>query len=297
MAYAEAKAVPLAAPCYRPGADSIFIERAHTLWQDCATAWVQVRETFARLSGNDGQNFASTASAVAGGYDRRIDPSTLAGLAFGYSRANIDQANGDRSRIDSYRLGGYAQHWIGPYFFNGYLAAAANQIRISGTSGPVPAYQVDIGAMVGYQMALQRGTVEPYAALQYDWVRQNAFTGLDAGDSLAVGSAAFDAVRYRVGARFVMPWRLADGRVVRIESEAAWAHDFLSAVPVLSAVSANTATFFTGSGAAIGRDAAIIGFGGLIAISPGVDLSLRYSGEFRQNLTTNSLIGKFIFKW
>jgi outer membrane autotransporter protein len=108
------------------------------------------------------------------------------------------------------------------------------------------------------------GSLQPYAALQYLYVRQNSFTETGAGVmNLKVAGIDANSLRSLIGVRLAgNGWTTDGGRVLTPVARALWLHEFLSTSTGLNAQFAPVGgTNFAVTGTSLGRDWAILGTG------------------------------------
>ena len=115
----------------------------------------------------------------------------------------------------------------------------------------------------GVTLRGSRAALQPYAALQYLYTRQNAFTETGAG-VLNMNVAGIDAnsLRSLIGMRLAgKGWQQGDRPITPV-ARALWLHEFLSTSTGLNAQFAPIGgSTFAVQGANLGRDWAILGTG------------------------------------
>jgi outer membrane autotransporter protein len=120
--------------------------------------------------------------------------------------------------------------------------------------------------------------VQPYSALQYVYVRQNAFTETGAGTmNLSVNGIDTNALRGLLGLRAAQTWQTDSGRCWIPELRAVWMHEFLQPDTTLTAVFAPIGgSSFATRGLNFGRDWAVLGCGTQYVLNQNVSLFANY---------------------
>jgi outer membrane autotransporter protein len=115
----------------------------------------------------------------------------------------------------------------------------------------------------GVTLQGSRASIQPYAALQYLYVRQNDFTETGAGVmNLKVAGIDANSLRSLVGVRLAGNSWYVNDRAITPVARALWLHEFLSTTTGLNAQFAPIGgTNFAVTGTSLGRDWAILGAG------------------------------------
>ena len=132
----------------------------------------------------------------------------------------------------------------------------------------------------GVQFTMARATLQPYAALQYIYLRQNSYTETGA-DSLNLAVSGIDAnsLRSLMGCRLRYDRGLATGRLVP-ELRALWLHEFLNTSATVNSFFAPIGGgSFAIQGLNLGRDWAILGGGMLFERSSGWSITANYDAQ------------------
>lgn len=208
------------------------------------------------------------------GLDRFIDRETLLGFYGGYAGSNVaSDAPNQSTTQNGGRFGSYLRRsfdndywlWIGGMGFDDYGSRRA--VQFGGLS------RTATGDYSGWQAAsyLERGhtfrrgltELQPLVALQYFYLRQNAFTESGAGAaSLDVAGIDTHSLRVLKGARLRRTFYTPSGGVLAPELRGTWMHEFLDTSTLVTSNFAGTpGSGFSVQGANLGRDWALLGSG------------------------------------
>lgn len=211
---------------------------------------------------------------VQAGIDRWLDEGTLAGVYGGYNYAQLD-GNGLAQRVqaNSGQFGGYFRRDLGcDYYvvasglsFDSYDASRWLSIGAinSSASANYDGWQSATYVERGRTYELGGGTVQPYAALQYIYLRQNSFSETGAAPAnLDVAGIDAHSLRSVLGARASREVVTARGRVFVPQVRAGWLHEFLETdTLVTNRFGSLGGSSFAVQGLDLGRDWAIGGAG------------------------------------
>ncbi|TWT90328.1 Autotransporter beta-domain protein [Pseudobythopirellula maris] len=151
---------------------------------------------------------------------------------------------GERADIENYHFGGHLVGYDGCDYWIALAGAGYDKADIRRNIN-VGATATARGNMDGWQAIsyLERGrsvrhcgwNVQPYAALQYVYLRQNSLVETGAGAlNLAIGGVDAHSFRSIMGGRFSTDRHLRNGRRLTPELRAAWIHEFLDTNQVVS---------------------------------------------------------------
>lgn len=156
-------------------------------------AWVKVIASTATQQ-KDGMydGYKTRSGGLALGIDRKFGNDITAGLAFGYTRTNIDQQDfrsGDSADTDSYNVVAYASKDFEHAYVEGALSYAHHNTENSRATAVGRTAQADIDAnqytghlSAGYRFNIQdHATITPFLALDYTHLTQDAYTETGAG--------------------------------------------------------------------------------------------------------------------
>ncbi len=145
-----------------------------------------------------------------------------------------------------------------------------------------------------------RASIQPYAALQYLYVRQNSFTETGGGVmGLKVAGIDANSLRSIVGIRLAGLGGLSiGGRKITPVARALWLHEFLSTSTGLNAQFAPIGgTNFAVSGTSLGRDWAILGTGLNWNLGRGWQAYANYDAQVNLVQTFHVGSGGFQYTW
>jgi T5SS/PEP-CTERM-associated repeat protein/autotransporter-associated beta strand protein len=248
-------------------------------------------------------------SGLALGYDREVREGLLAGVAFGFTRSNLDPAAGSTD-IDSYQLAAYGRkQWADTYLdatlgIGHHAADSRRLVQFNGFSEVAKAdYSIDHAGLsleAGKHYALSANSrVTPFAGLEYGHYRQNGFTETGAGDAnLTYGDDSMDSLRSVLGARMNSVLTSSDGTQFDTTVGLSWAHEFLDREASLNpAFAVNGNVPFSVKGPVTDRDRAVATLGVSARLSKTAQLDLDYSGEFAESDRQHAFSATFRMKW
>jgi outer membrane autotransporter protein len=228
------------------------------------------------------------------GADRALNERWRVGGAFSYSNTQIDNTgatSGDKTRVNSYGLIGYASYDGRPWYVN--LSGGVVQQRydttrhidfqgFSGTAdGDFNGQQYVARVEAGYPLALGASgyTLTPSASLTYSHLDQDSYTE-DGGNgaALSVGSAHANSVRSGLGAKLAKSYSTRYGDIVP-ELQLHWIHEYDHARQATGAGYAadpSGQTAFTTVGATPVSDLAAVSLGVTLLRENNLSLSVRY---------------------
>jgi len=211
-----------------------------------------------------------------------------------WSNIQGDQLN-EIANVENYHFGTYLTAFDGDdyYMFIGGLGYDHGKVR----------RQLDVGGVTGLAQGqydgwqanayLERGlslhhygwNLQPYAALQYLYLRQGSLEETGAGImNLAVDGLDVHSLRSVIGGRFSHPIVTQGGRRLSPELRAAWLHEFLDTNQLVSAGFADLGgAGFAVRGLDLGRDWAMLGGGLNYEFQPGARLFGGYDVQFNDN--------------
>ena len=233
---------------------------------------------------------------------RFLDSETTVGLFGGYTHQNIDvNADSKSSNIHSGQLGTFlhrsdaSKYWLlaGAVAYDDYDIARSTD---SGTArGDFDGVQSSAYTEAGSFIPWGAIVLEPSAALQYIWLRQNGFTETGAGaDNLSFAKTDTNSLRSIVGVRCKREHPTNWG-CLRPELRAQWMHEFLdTATSVLIAAGGPTGTSI---GVDLGRDWAVLGGGVTLDIGGATSLFANYDVQFNDRSALHVAGGGAQWEW
>ncbi len=152
----------------------------------------------------------------------------------------------------------------------------------------------------GITLQGSKGSIQPYAALQYLYVRQNSFTETGAGVmNLKVAGIDANSLRSLIGVRLAGNAGLSlGGGPITPVARALWLHEFLSTSTGLNAQFAPIGgTSFAVTGTSLGRDWAILGTGLNWNMGRGWQAYANYDAQVNVVQTFHVGSGGFQYTW
>jgi autotransporter-associated beta strand protein len=244
------------------------------------------------------------------GLDRSLGDEGRLGFFGGYQGTGLRLANLTQSgSINGGMLGSYLYHDDG---FNYYSAITGLQFNGYDTTRQIVFDGVDRtarGTFSGWQGYgyLERGvnlrgrgaTLQPYAALQYIYLRQNSYTETGA-DTLNLSNSGIDAnsLRSLVGCRLQSTYTTRGGHFVYPELRALWLHEFLATNVVVNSFFAPIGgSSFATQGLNLGRDWAIVGGGMRYELPQGWQLMANYDVQVNSQQVFHVGSGSLQYAW
>src|SRR5690606_11908521 len=243
------------------------------------------------------------------GVERYFDQAGRIGFFGGYQGTSL-QLNGlaQSGRINGGMLGGYFHNDDG---FNYYTAITGLQFngfettRFAQFDGINETANGNFSGWQGYGY-LERGvsfrrksvTLQPYAALQYIYLRQNNFTETGAGVlNLNVSGIDANSLRSLIGGRLQYDRGWYGGRLLP-EVRALWLHEFLDTDAVVNSFFAPIGGgSFAIQGLDLGRDWAIVGGGLRYELASGWQLYGNYDAQVNTQQVFHVGSGGLQYAW
>lgn len=242
--------------------------------------------------GQDGFD-ADTLGMAFGGDIRVADPLRV-GVAFSYSKTNVDStgdSSGSGMDVNSYQGTLYASYTGAPWYVDGMLIygvhkydatralTALSQVATADYEGRQYTAQV----AGGYPLAFGNTVVTPNASLAYSRLNQDAYTESGAGGAnLTVDSQQTDSVRSGLGVKASHTYKSGTMRLVP-EVRATWFHEYAAKEMETTAAFAAGGSTFTTTGAAPARDSLALGVGVNLIDSDQLTVSANYDAELKEH--------------
>lgn len=217
----------------------------------------------------DGRGMAAGFDYAAGGTQfgvfRRVDPQTLCGLFGNYGYQAIRSDDGTRADINGIQAGAFLhrQDDQGNYYI---LAGNAGYndhetLRSGGVEGEFGGVQTGVFLERGWTRSWQSLTIQPTSSLQHIWVHQDDFTETGTGGVTVDDIDAF-SFRSVLGAHCYGSQRslMKSAWTWQPTTRVHWMHEFLD--PATTVTGSFNGTSFALDGLDLGRDWALVGFGG-----------------------------------
>ncbi|WP_263263435.1 autotransporter serine protease [Pseudomonas sp. RIT-PI-S] len=242
-------------------------------------------------SRNDTAAYTSSLGGLLAGVDGNLTDDTRLGLMAGYSDSGLNMGAGTHSRasVDSYHLGAYAGHDLGPLrltlggAYSWHRIDAQRDVRIGGATGREKtkhdAQTAQVFGEAAYRLPLQAAALEPFASLAYVHLGTDSFR--EKGDAAALASAndTREAVLGTLGLRALKTVAVSDRQKLDLSGSLGWQHN-------LSDTEAEQHLAFASGGGTFGvdsspllRDAALVGAHASLALSREASVSLDYAGQ------------------
>jgi outer membrane autotransporter protein len=270
----------------------------------------------AQSDGNASGGSLDAAGAIVA-IERALDNQTLLGLFGAYSHLGVSLSGVPQSaNADEGRFGFYVRRDWGDALFDvgrdySLVAASAGftnydetrQVAVgainSTASGDSTGWAPSVYLEQGHRFDFAHWSLCPYAALQYVYLRQNAYTesGADVLDQSVDGSNT-DSLRSFLGTSVASRYVTQSGSVIVPQLRAAWVHEFLDTDTTQTAAFASLGNgTFAAQGLDFGRDWALVGGGVQWQLSPSVSLFGNYDVQVNTRETLNTGSGGIQFAW
>ena len=228
------------------------------------------------------------------GVDWRLDNGIVAGIAATYVATSASFKDGSHTNVSSYQGAAYAGWTGGPWYALGSAVVSFNDFSTSrlltpfglpGDATSSPSGQSYQGhAEAGYHWVLPAAgvtiSVTPYAALDYVNAHVSGFSETGGFGALSVNSADSNSLQTTLGVRLTSRIAMGSYGTLIPEVRLGWNHEFGDASQSLSASLIGVpGSSFSATGIAFGRDAALIGAGLSMELSPDAKVFVDYDGK------------------
>ena len=296
LAYASVfKAPRSAAPVYEP---------RWTVW---GGAYGGSNRTTGDLAVIGSHDLSARTVGFAGGFDYRLTPDTVVGLAFAGGGTNWSLSQGlGGGKSDAFQAGIYGATKYGP----AYLAAAfafANHWMSTDRLAFGDHLTADFNAQSyggrlegGYRFATPYGGITPYAAIQAQSFHTPGYTEtgvIPNGFALTFNGRDATDTRSELGARFDRVLAVYSNAVLALRGRVAWAHDWVSDPTLTPLFQALPGASFIVNGALLPQNAALASAGGELRFGNGITLLAKFDGEFASHSSTYGGTGTFRYRW
>ena len=243
----------------------------------------------------------------AGGFDYRLTPDTVVGLAFAGGGTNWSLSQGlGGGKSDAFQAGIYGATKYGP----AYLAAAfafANHWMSTDRLAVGDHLTADFNAQSyggrlegGYRFATPYLGVTPYAAIQAQSFHTPGYTEtgmIPNGFALTFNGRDATDTRSELGARFDRVLAVYSNAVLALRGRVAWAHDWVSDPTLTPLFQALPGASFIVNGAILPQNSALASAGGELRLANGITLLAKFDGEFASHSSTYAGTGTFRYRW
>ena len=242
----------------------------------------------------------STGGLLVGG-DALVGDAWRAGVIAGYSRSSFSTANGGSSgSSDNYHVAVNAGTRAGPFGLTvgaGYTwhrFDTQRNVAFGGFNDQLTAnYSGGTAQVFGeasYKVDAGRFTVEGFSNLIYVNLRTNAFTETGGAAALSSAASSSDVTFTTLGVRGSTDVSLGATEAT-VHGTLGWRHAFGEVAPA-SSFAFDGSGGFDISGAAIARDATVLGAGIDFAIAPKTKLGISYTGQVSSKASDHGIDAK-----
>jgi autotransporter-associated beta strand protein len=253
-------------------------------------------------------DLAARTVGFAGGFDYRLSPDTVVGLAFAGSGTDWSLSQGlGGGKSDAFQAGLYGATKHGP----AYLAAAfafANHWMSTDRLAVGDHLTADFNAQSyggrlegGYRFGTPIGGIAPYAAIQAQSFHTPSYTEtglIPNGFALAFGARDATDTRSELGARFDRIVALyPNNAVLALRGRLAWAHDWVSDPTLTPLFQALPGASFIVNGAVPAHNSALTSAGAELRLANGIALLAKFDGEFSSHSSTYGGTGTLRYRW
>jgi outer membrane autotransporter protein len=252
-------------------------------------------------------DLSANTAGFAGGFDYRLTPNSVVGLAVAGGGTNWSLPQGlGGGKSDAFQAGVYGATRSGP----AYLAAAfaftnhwmSTDRFAVGDQLTANFNAQSYGGRVegGYRFDAWYGGVTPYAAIQAQSFHTPGYTETDAfanGFALAFGSRDATDTRSELGARFDRVLALYPNAVLALRGRLAWAHDWVSDPTLTPVFQSLPGASFIVTGATPAQNSALASAGAELRLANGITLLAKFDGEFASHSSTYAGTGTLRYAW
>jgi outer membrane autotransporter protein len=256
------------------------------------SVWGQAYGGYNTASGNQAlgtNDMTARAYGVASGFDYRVTPDTVIGLALAGGGTNWSLAQGlGGGRSDALQAGVYATTRSGPAYISAALAVASyemttNRVAVGDQlSASFNAQSYGGRLEGGYRYGMAGYGVTPYAALQTQWFHTPDYREVDltgGGFGLAYNAMTANDTRSELGARFDH-LQLVDGMPLLLRARVAWAHDWVGNPSLTAAFQILPGSSFIVNGAGVPNDSALMTAGATLQVNKHLSVEAKFDGQF-----------------
>jgi outer membrane autotransporter protein len=268
----------------------------------------------------DGDPFLGTSDldtrtvGFAVGLDYQVDPTTLVGIAGGYSNSRFSVDELDTSGSSE---GGHVGIYGVKTFGRAYLAASADYAHFENETDRLIDWLIDEQAdgefssdgysarfEVGYKQPVDRFNVTPFAGLAVSHLDSDGFTedsvrigGGPGGLGLTYNGISQDSVTSSLGIQLDTRLELEEGRVLLPFARVAWVHEFESDRSIDGFLTASPDFTFTSFGASAAEDLAKVNAGFSLDMTGGIGVFAYFDGEFSDHSQSYTGNGGIKIAW
>jgi outer membrane autotransporter protein len=276
--------------------------------------WLQGFGSFGHLDG-DGNALGGdfTISGLNGGFDYRLSPEMLIGLAVGYSHDSASVGGpGASGDVDAIQFAGYGGYVSGPWHLDGILSYGFLQtdtkrfINVGSihqeADGSYNGGAFSLSTEGGYAFKAGPVTIEPTLGLNYTHVSQDSFNEIGTASDgnnygLNVRSVDMDSFRTALGVRLAAQFGKKDGVQFMPEVRAGWEHEFLDKTPDVNARFVGGSGDFNVRGVELGTDSGVLGAGLTVAFNKTIQGFVNYDANLNSRMSSHAISGGLSYSW
>jgi autotransporter-associated beta strand protein len=253
-------------------------------------------------------DLSANVAGFAGGFDYRLTPDTVVGVAFAGAGTNWSLAQGlGTGKSDAFQAGLYgATRWGAAYvaaaFAYGNHWMSTDRFAFASDHLTADFNAQSLGGRVegGYRLATWYGGVTPYAAIQAQSFRTPSYSEIDTtngGFGLSYNGRTGTDTRSELGARFDRALALYSNAVLSFRGRLAWAHDWVSDPTLAAAFQTLPGASFLVNGATPAKDSVLTTAGAEYRLANGLTLLGKFDGEFASHSSTYAGTGTVRYSW
>jgi autotransporter-associated beta strand protein len=276
-------------------------------WTVWGGAYGGSNRTTGDIANTGSHDLSARTVGFAGGFDYRLSPDTVLGLAFAGGGTNWGLSQGlGGGKSDAFQAGLYGATKYGP----AYVAAAfafTNHWMSTDRFAVGDHLTADFNAQSyggrlegGYRFGTPIGGIAPYAAIQAQSFHTPGYAETGAipnGFALAFGARDATDTRSELGARFDRVLAVYQNAALALRGRVAWAHDWVSDPTLTPLFQALPGASFVVNGAVLPQNSALTSAGGELRFANGVTLLAKFDGEFASHSSTYGGTGTFRYRW
>jgi outer membrane autotransporter protein len=248
------------------------------------------------------------------GFDYQTDPTTLLGIAGGYShsRYSVDEL---RTKGDS--EGGHVGVYGVTTYGRAYLAASADYAHFENETARYIDWLIDEQAYgefgsdaygarfeVGYKQQVDSFNVTPFAGMAISHLESEGFSeesfrvgGGPGGLGLTYDGISGDSITSSLGVQLDTRVELEDGQILIPFARVAWVHEFDADRSITGSLNSSPDFTFTTYGASAAEDLAKVNAGFSLDLTGGIGMFAYFDGEFSDSSESYTGNGGFRITW
>ena len=258
--------------------------------------WFRGLGAFANLNGGATPGFTTQSGGFLAGIDRPVAPHLRAGIAFGYSRTDLNVHDGESGTIDTPRLMLYGRDDLGAWALDGAVGYAYDHIGLSRPIASVgetatsthDGHEATAALQATTRLAFGRIDLVPAAGFDYVHLYETGFTESGASSNdLTVASRNSDSLRPFLSVTATEKFTSASGTVWTPDADLTYSHELFATPPSLVQVGGGS---FTVDGFVPSRDAVTVGTGVTATLTDRLDLF----ADYHATLPTGNLLAQVV---